>query len=142
MNPMNCPLFQSFVSPELCRLLSNAGINTDTPFVWKVQPDNTCLLFTLAFDVDSYYTNGQKHIEEFKPPTLPAYQCNDMEKLLPDYYYEKSAKRYSVLCSTWFPERHFEDTRLPDLFARIVHTALVQQKLHPFMAVEIINNKV
>ncbi len=142
MSLMKSPLHQSFVHPDICRRLANAGINMNTPYIWKAMPDGQTMLFTLAFDVDCYYTNGQQYISEFNPPAnTPAFQLGDMEKLLPDYYLERSNGNFKLLCSAWFPDRHFEDTRLPDLLARIVNLALIDGKIHPVMAIEIINDE-
>ena len=139
MNIYDHPLYQSFVNPDNCRLLVRAGLNTDTPFVWKMLPNNNVQLFTLAFDDDNYYSIGQRYLQEFKPQTLPAFQLKDMEKLLPDYYMEKQGQLYRLLCTTWFENKQIQDERLPDAFARMIYTGLLEKKIHPYMAIELIN---
>lgn len=115
-------MYRSFVSPHLCHKLKIAGIEAATPIFWEV---NNCEAFLKSyfFDADNYYKNADELINTCKPPLeiLNAYQLTDMELLLPKYLLINDVEGgYSLMLDDMYHTKSIKDTRLADLFAKMV----------------------
>lgn len=94
-------------------------------------------LFTVAFDEDNYYRQAFENLNHVKPRTIiPAYQVNDMEKLLPDYMLTKTNVEYELNCSSLFSFEVETGIRLPDVFASVVLKGIQQHKIDVTLAIK------
>lgn len=134
------PLYQSFVTPELCIELITEGLQPSTHFAWKLD-HGRYLMITLAFDEDNYYKESMGCIDYIKPMTLlNAFEMADMEKLLLDFMLTKNNDRYELLSSV-LPGHIETDSRLPDVFAKLVLRAIRKKKIDIDYATKKINVK-
>lgn len=114
------PLHSCFVNPDLCKQLFEAGFLARATHQWFVY-SNEFVLMTNAFDLDNYYEEGFKMIQEAsKPLIVPAYTLKDCELHVPPFELSKTEHDTYQLCT----ERYFvqigyvSEARLPDVFGR------------------------
>jgi hypothetical protein len=140
---MDQPLYQDFVSPQLCKELMHLGLTPDVPYHYRIF-GSISELNTFAFDKDDYYqlsqgdidfinnaklnpfktTEGFVKIADTQPvrfEKVPAYQVKDMEKLLPgNWLLQKNEKGYELLLERIYGIQEQVAFRLPDVFAQAV----------------------
>lgn len=129
------PLYSSFVSLDLCQQLFELGLKGETPFIWRMDYHNMegCL-HTFHFDPDLYYKQAQLNIDYInKVEYLPAWQIEDMQLLLPEWYLIRipGAKlKYEVGCK-YYKRTQIEAPRIPDAFALMLIKCIEDEKLNP-----------
>lgn len=119
---------QNFVSPSICKDLSDLGLFQDTPYRWIIRDDGFTKLDTYSFDRDGYYMEGDIMVERFNPTRykIPAYTIKDVESLLPtDYLITCNAfKEYEVSLSQLYHIDSAKSHRLPDALALLVKSSI------------------
>lgn len=131
-NAYDHPHYRNFVRPEICLLICQHGISKNTGYAWK-ERNGKITLHTHVFDIDTYYSDAVKMIDNINPPVAisPAYTLADMILILQalglhwritseagEFYFSPINKRYSKI----FLLRH--DERMPDLLAKTLITLL------------------
>ena len=139
-------LYRSFVAPQLCVELREAGLYAITPFCWyqpdKEKPD-IWHLFSLQFDLDEYYSKAFGNVNYVSPINfVNAFQFKDMESLLPDYLLTRNNTDYELHCSSLFSLDVLNDGRMPDVFAKMVLKGIRERKIDIENARTIFNAKI
>jgi hypothetical protein len=118
MNILDNPIYQCFVSPELCRKLREAGLTSETAYHYRIS-GNIAEINTYVFDRDDYYLEGDANINAVTPvEILPAYQLKDIEKAMPGHHcLLRNEKGYELMIDSVYclPEQTAE--RMPDVYA-------------------------
>lgn len=144
MSIKNKAIYQSFVDPEFCVLLWNAGMQCQTSFMWQGdQHSKTVSLFTSLFDPDNYYEQAAANIH-FVTGTLhnfAAFQLGDMERVLPDYTICRTGTEYMLCMGTEWKTDCVKAERLPDAFALMVLQLHKERKLDLHKAIDSITLK-
>ena len=123
------PLYMSFVNPKLCRALYDFGLNVPTPFKWKLEGD-LAYLTTQHFDDDRYYEQARANVKFIQQEILrPAFQVDDMIKVLPKFTLEKNGNEYTLVYMNGFGKQVDTGKRLPDLFASSVLKGLQNETI-------------
>lgn len=122
----NHPIYRNFVRPELCEMLQQYGISSDTTHVWKHR-NNEIILYTNIFDVDQYYSSCTKMIDQIGDAVriVPAYTTADMMMLFAELginwnVNSEFGKIYFAPIKSRFKDvvMNTSGERLPDVFAR------------------------
>lgn len=119
LHNLDLPPYQNFVTPLLCKDLEVAGIICQTSYSWIIR-NNEISLFTILFDQDDYYLNGQKAINNLCPPQdiINAFSIKDVEKIIPeDYMLLKTGKYYEICFNKLYNIQPVQALRMPDAFA-------------------------
>lgn len=131
-NAYNHPHYRNFVRPELCLLICQHGISKNTGYAWKERAGKVTL-HTHVFDIDAYYQDAVKMIDNIDPPVAiaPAYTIADIMLMLQaiglhwrvtsegnEFYFAPINKRYHDV----FLISH--NPRMPDLLAKVLITLL------------------
>ena len=138
------PVYQSFVDPEYCVQLYNAGLRVHTSFMWQHENDNTVSLFTSLFDPDGYYEQAAANlifVTENVVKTFAAFQLGDMETIVPDYTICRTGTEYALCMGIEWRTECVKAKRLPDAFAQMVLQLHNERKLDLKKATELITKK-
>ncbi|MFC4261894.1 hypothetical protein ACFOWM_03325 [Ferruginibacter yonginensis] len=139
----NHPLFSSFVSPYLTKELWEAGIKPPTAFIWVPTSPTEMVLYSYLLDHDGYYRQAYANVNFVtKIGELPysAFQLNDMNKLLPNYSFEKVGNTYTLLLENMHQVNPVTGNRLPDVFAEMVIQLINTKKLDTATASKLITS--
>ena len=124
MSIQKLPIYQSFVDPQHCVELWQAGMMVQTSFMWRRNAnENSVNLFTSLFDPDNYYEQAAANLQfvnETTMETFAAFQLGDMETILPDYTVCRTGKEYALCMGVEWRTECVTADRLPDAFALMV----------------------
>ncbi len=119
------PVFENFVSPNLCQYLKDAGLTDCVQYDWIIKAHDGIELQTRIFDQDNYYADTWQLLHTMQGnKTFPAYSIKDVEKCLPNWFMNKDETGYEIsLEKIWNIESSKSD-RLPDAIASLVLISL------------------
>jgi len=117
---MNVATTDSFVSPNICKMLAEAGMSNDMPFAWKIKGIDAELVSSM-FDKDGIYASSDALLCELRlAKFVPAYTVGDCLALLPDFFCEKLNKNYSISVDKNYGLNASESVRFSDALAGLV----------------------
>ena len=134
---VNHPLTQSFVDPNICQELVDAGLKITAPYCW-LHEFKKYTLYSLAFDEDDYYEPGYQAKIQLGASFIPAFQIEDMQQLLPDWLLNKNNNEFELHCSSLFSLDIEKAGRIPDAFAKMVLKAILKRKIDVAHAIKTI----
>jgi hypothetical protein len=139
---LNCPVYQSFVHPELSKQLIAAGLEVCCAFRW-IEEAEGLKLFTFVFDPDFYYEQAYANVDFCGGDkySIPAFQMMDLEALLPNYYFSNTNGSYELMCEGLELEP-VQDVRLPDAFAKMVLTGIRKRKINTENAINFLHERI
>ncbi len=135
------PIYQDFVSPELCRALQVAGLEVERLCFWNIY--DKAFLKSYAFDREDYYRENDKAVELLNPPKMriPAFQTGDLNALLPNYCLSRDDAGFILSIENNYQLATVTDKRMPDVFARMVLACLRARIIIPQKAIETLSVK-
>lgn len=135
----NHPLYRNFVRPELCAMLSQYGLSQDTTHKWKCR-NREIILYTHVFDVDQYYVDSTKMIDEINAPVrvTAAYSAADMILIFAELGINWSLNNengkffFGQQPGSPYRDVHINSccTRFPDLFAEALLKLLDRRRVN------------
>lgn len=133
-NILDIPIYQDFVSPQVCKQLMWQGLNSG-PYAYRLH-GNIAELVSYAFDKDDYYLQADANVGYSNNvyrnaiQHVPAFSIKDMEKLIPgNWLMQKTELGYEIMCESLYQLPAQIDLRLPDAFAKVVLHGLKSRTL-------------
>ena len=143
---LNNPVYRSFVAPDLCIDLHNAGLLINTPFNWIVEEGGEEVLLATDFFDDLTQKMSKANIAylvKYKGihcmgTRYPAFTFADMTMILPDFLLSRNNIEYEIHCSSLFPMEVEKAERFPDAAAAIVIKAIIKNLIPLNQAINLI----
>lgn len=138
----NTPLYRTFVDPNLCVKLLQAGLTAKSSFLWVYARKGAVQLYCSSLDPDGVTYQGISNIafvDDETPNPYAAFQIADMEAILQNFFVEKVLNRYHIMVDQLWGTEPIEAERLPDAFALMVLALIEKGKIEVTNAIKLIN---
>jgi hypothetical protein len=128
---LNTAMYSSFVSPENCKLLAQAGVKMFHPLYEWVAIADVAHIRCFLYDPDGYYHKAYPIIDETnKQLKVTAYTVGMLEQMLPPYMICKTGIGiYEIMCEEFYEVKQVRSERLPDAMALMVLALLKKEAI-------------